>query len=274
LTVEPNRDQQPSSGPSLWPIGFALGVACVLVGLIIGWPIAAVGGAIALIAGAFWVRDSTSGYSPPVEHEPETRAARDAARARVFQLIDSFKQVTPADPSLAAQLRALRADDQRFREEGMRLWTEKGVDSPEVRAVWEKQAPLDSRNQAQLDAIVARSGWPGVHLAGLAGADAAFLILDHAPLAFQKKHLPALQAAADRHDAVPMWPAMVDDRVRTNEGRPQRYGTQVHKEAGWKDWRLYPIEDEVHVDDRRADVGFEPLAEYVKQFGIVYRPGR
>ena len=82
MTVEPNRDQQPSSGPSLWPIGFALGVACILVGLIIGWPIAAVGGAIALIAGAFWVRDSSSGYSTPVETEPETRAARDAARAR------------------------------------------------------------------------------------------------------------------------------------------------------------------------------------------------
>ncbi len=82
MTVEPNHDQQPSSGPSLWPIGFALGVACVLVGLIVGWPIAAVGGAIALIAGAFWVKDSSSGYSTPVEHEPETRAARDAARAR------------------------------------------------------------------------------------------------------------------------------------------------------------------------------------------------
>jgi hypothetical protein len=82
LTVEPNRDQQPSSGPSLWPIGFALGVACVLVGLIVGWPIAAVGGAIALIAGGFWARDSSRGYSAPVEHEPETRAARDAARAR------------------------------------------------------------------------------------------------------------------------------------------------------------------------------------------------
>ncbi len=210
----------------------------------------------------------------PASQDAKSLAARDAARARVSQLIESFKQVTPANPSLAAQLRALREDDQRFREEGMRLWTEKGVDSPEARAVWEKQTPLDSRNQAQLDAIVARSGWPGVRLVGLAGADTAFLILDHAPLAFQKKHLPALKAAAERHDAVPMWPAMVDDRVRTSEGKPQRYGTQVHKDPGWKDWRLYPIEDEAHVDDRRADVGFEPLAEYLQQFGIVYKPGR
>jgi Rieske Fe-S protein len=82
LTVEPNRDQQPPSGPSLWPIGFALGVACVLVGLIVSWPVVAVGGAIAIIAGAFWIRDSASGYTATPEVEPETRAARDAARAR------------------------------------------------------------------------------------------------------------------------------------------------------------------------------------------------
>jgi hypothetical protein len=121
---------------------------------------------------------------------------------------------------------------------------------------------------------VKRSGWPGVKLVGLAGADAAFLIVDHAPLAVQKKYLPALQKATGQRDAVPMWAAMLDDRVRTSEGRPQRYGTQVHKEPGWTEWRLYPIEDEIHVDDRRAAVGFEPLADYLKDFGIVYKPPR
>lgn len=201
-------------------------------------------------------------------------AARTAARARVDALIESFKKVAPANATVAAELRALRDDDQRFRVEGMRLWNEKGMDSPEARAVWEKQGVLDAMNQARLDEIVARHGWPGVKLVGLQGADAAFLIVDHAPLAFQKKYLPALQQATDARDALPMWAAMLDDRVRVNEGRAQRYGTQVHKEAGWKEWRLQPIEDELHVDDRRAQVGFEPLAEYLKQFGIVYKPPR
>ena len=201
-------------------------------------------------------------------------AARAASRARFDALIATFKKVTPANPALAAELRGLRDDDQRFRAEGMRLWSEKGTDAPEARAVWDKQTVLDAKNQARLDEIVAQSGWPGVKLVGLAGADTAFLIVDHAPLAFQKKYLPALQAAVAAGDAVPMWPAMIDDRVRTNEGRPQRYGTQVHKEAGWKEWRLYPIEDEAQVDDRRAEVGFEPLAEYLKQFGIIYKPPR
>ena len=34
---------------------------------------------------------------------------------------------------------------------------------------------------------------------------------------------------------------------------------------------LWPIEDEEHVDERRAEVGLEPLAEYLKRFGIESR---
>ena len=79
--MEPNRDQQHLPGPSLWPIGFAIGVACVLVGLIISWPVVAVGAAIAAISAALWIRDSTRGYATPVEHEPETRAAAPAPAA-------------------------------------------------------------------------------------------------------------------------------------------------------------------------------------------------
>jgi Rieske Fe-S protein len=76
LTVEPNRDQQHLPGPSLWPIGFAIGAACLLLGLVLSWYVAAVGAAIAVVCAALWIRDSTRGYATPVEHEPETRAAR------------------------------------------------------------------------------------------------------------------------------------------------------------------------------------------------------
>jgi len=79
LTVEPNRDQHHSPGPSLWPIGFAIGAACALVGLVLSWYVAAVGAAIAAVCAAMWIRDSTRGYTTPVEVEPETRAARTAS---------------------------------------------------------------------------------------------------------------------------------------------------------------------------------------------------
>ncbi len=43
--------------PSLWPIGFAIGIACVLVGLVVSIPVLIIGALIALVFGFLWVRD-------------------------------------------------------------------------------------------------------------------------------------------------------------------------------------------------------------------------
>jgi Rieske Fe-S protein len=69
-------------GPSLWPIGFAIGVACVLLGLVLSWVIAAVGAVLAVVFGLLWARDVTRDVQGDVpEIEPETRAVADAATA-------------------------------------------------------------------------------------------------------------------------------------------------------------------------------------------------
>ena len=47
--------------PSLWPIGFAIGVVCILVGLVVSWPAAAVGAGLTVLFGFLWVRDVTAG---------------------------------------------------------------------------------------------------------------------------------------------------------------------------------------------------------------------
>jgi menaquinol-cytochrome c reductase iron-sulfur subunit len=46
-------------GPTIWPFGFAGGIALLLVGLIINWVLAAVGAAIALVFGFLWIREAT-----------------------------------------------------------------------------------------------------------------------------------------------------------------------------------------------------------------------
>ena len=58
--MEPKRDDKPElPRPTIWPVGFAVGVVCLLVGLIVSWAAVAVGGAIALVFGFLWVRDVT-----------------------------------------------------------------------------------------------------------------------------------------------------------------------------------------------------------------------
>src|SRR6188508_2423798 len=61
-------------GPSIWPFGFALGVTVALVGLIISWPVAAVGAIIAIVFGILWIREATR----DMRAEPEPEAPRAA----------------------------------------------------------------------------------------------------------------------------------------------------------------------------------------------------
>jgi menaquinol-cytochrome c reductase iron-sulfur subunit len=77
--TEPGNDNH-APGPSLWPIGFAIGVACLLVGLVVSWIVAAIGAALAIVFGLLWARDVTREVRGEVpEIEPETRAVADAA---------------------------------------------------------------------------------------------------------------------------------------------------------------------------------------------------
>jgi len=67
-------------GPSLWPIGFAIGVACLLLGLVISWIVAAIGAILAVVFAFLWARDVTRDVRDEVPGiEPETRAVADEA---------------------------------------------------------------------------------------------------------------------------------------------------------------------------------------------------
>jgi Rieske Fe-S protein len=79
---DPGHDTPHVPGPSLWPIGFAIGVACLLLGLVISWVIAVIGAVLAVVFGLLWARDVTRDVRGEVpEIEPETRTVADRAAA-------------------------------------------------------------------------------------------------------------------------------------------------------------------------------------------------
>ena len=51
-------------GHSLWPIGFAIGIACVLVGIVVSWPAAVLGAAITIVFGLLWIRETARSHAP------------------------------------------------------------------------------------------------------------------------------------------------------------------------------------------------------------------
>ena len=99
---------------------------------------------------------------------------------------------------------------------------------------------------------------------GRDGAEAAWLIAQHAIAqpAFQRAALRALQDAAARGEVPPLQPAMLEDRIRTFEGRLQLYGTQFDWDAAGELSPL-PIEEVTGLEERRRAVGLGPLTDEV-----------
>jgi menaquinol-cytochrome c reductase iron-sulfur subunit len=58
--VEPRHadDKPHTPTPSIWPVGFAVGIACILAGLVVSMPAVIAGVVIAVVFGALWARDA------------------------------------------------------------------------------------------------------------------------------------------------------------------------------------------------------------------------
>jgi quinol---cytochrome c reductase iron-sulfur subunit, bacillus type len=84
--LNPSHDDHPHvPGPSLWPVGFAVGVVVLLIGLIISPFVAVLGAVVALVFGFLWVRDLTAGTqlaeAPAVEAESADAASASSQQA-------------------------------------------------------------------------------------------------------------------------------------------------------------------------------------------------
>jgi hypothetical protein len=121
---------------------------------------------------------------------------------------------------------------------------------------------IHERNAARLMVILENHGWPGRSLVGEKAAEAAWLILQHAigNPTLQRLGLSLLKEAATKGEIPLIQVAMLEDRIRVNEGKRQRYGTQFDWDKNGQMSPL-PIEDEGNVDMRRREIGLMPLAQ-------------
>jgi hypothetical protein len=168
-------------------------------------------------------------------------------------------------PDVRKQLLAMVATDQAQRF----AW----VDAMKAGAGSADQAPLkaameagDRERTAAVHAIVDRLGWPGKSVVGDDGAHAAWLLVQHADQdpAFAKRVLGLMEPMVKPGEVAEQDYAYLYDRVAVHDARPQRYGTQ------FKDGVPDPIEDEAHVDERRAQIGLGTMEKSKQQMRKMY----
>lgn len=121
-------------------------------------------------------------------------------------------------------------------------------------------------NAKALESLLDWYGWPGRALVGDEGAEAAWLIAQHAISrpAFQRRCLELIRKAVQRGDAPARHEAALIDRLRFNERKPQVFGTICDWDAQGE-LSPWPIEAPKSVNQRRARVGLPPLAQTVKR---------
>lgn len=129
------------------------------------------------------------------------------------------------------------------------------------KAMWAPIEAADAENEKALLAMVPPEGWFLKSRYGPRAAQAAFTIVQHADLSLWRRFVPVLEPLVAKGEVDGQSYGLMYDRLAINEGRPQRYGSQMTCKDG--KYVVDRLEAPETVDERRKAMGFpETLAEY------------
>ncbi len=156
---------------------------------------------------------------------------------------------------LKDELLKLKADNQKLIQSIMARYRDEAT----IKHLNEVRA----NNSTRLCQVLKESGWPTVNLVGQEGVAAAFFLLKNSDsFELQRELFPVIIEAVKRGEIEKANFAGLVDRLRLRAGLKQLFGTQAAIEKGLL--VLYPIEDEAHVDARRAQYNLQPLDTYLR----------
>jgi hypothetical protein len=228
------------------------------------------------LAIGYFRRAIREGYLSPVFLafvEQDTSLARVRGNAEWMRVLaDGKRRAAALDHALHDELDSLVTRDQRNRQSIADVMTRYGRNSPQGDSAARAMSAADAPLLARLREIIAANGWPGRTLVGDDGAHAAWLILQHAPPDVQRELLPRIRTAIRAGEGRLGDLALLEDRVLVANGRPQLYGSQLRFSPTGGPSTLEPLADEACVDKRRAEMGLEPLADYLRRMGTPYTP--
>lgn len=138
-----------------------------------------------------------------------------------------------------------------------------GADSKEYdkyQAIYRKNHVI---NEQKIMTILV-DGWPDIEVIGATGNRTICNVLQHSDQAIREQYLPLMrQAVKDKQLGAPLM-VRAEDRLRTDRGETQLYGGQMKYYRDTKSFNVWPVYDPVNIDKRRAEIGLEPIAEFLK----------
>jgi uncharacterized protein DUF6624 len=173
----------------------------------------------------------------------EARIRQEKAKARA-------ERHPPTHPTLRDQIQRLYLSDQAVRQT-------KDFDTARMEQV-------DRENEGPLKDIFEKYGVPTYAMVGVEAAASFLTMVQHQSPELRRQVLPKLKANVEAGQADSGYYAMVYDRSSGDAGRKQLYGENL--ECSNEDPTLHatPIEDEAHVNIRRAQLGLMRVELYAR----------
>ncbi len=174
------------------------------------------------------------------------------------------------DKALVAQLDTIYQLDQNYRNQIDEIEEKYGWESDEMKAHWKIIQEKDSLNLLKVSKILDERGWLGAEVVGNQGNSALFLVIQHADIETQEKYLPMMREAVKAGNARSSSLALLEDRVALRKGEKQIYGSQVSRDTESGEYYVLPLIDPDNVDKRRAEVGLDPIQNYISNWGMTW----
>lgn len=135
---------------------------------------------------------------------------------------------------------------------------------------WKKfQDSIFTTHKVRLEKIFDDFGYPGHDLVGKEGSNYFWLMVQHSDsdIKFQSRVLEKLKMEVENKNADGSNYGLLTDRVKINKGEKQVYGTQVTYTASGQAYPK-PLLDSANVNKRRAEVGLEPIEQYLNMMTL------
>ena len=139
-----------------------------------------------------------------------------------------------------------------------------GAESKEVQTQQEIYEKNHIVNERKVKTILDKYGWPTKEMIGEQGNWTICNVIQHSDNEVRIKYLPMMRKAVKDKKLEPRFLVRAEDRIATEKGELQIYGGQMKYYPETKSFNVWPVYDPVNIDKRRAEIGLEPIAEFLK----------
>lgn len=119
-------------------------------------------------------------------------------------------------------------------------------------------------NERKVKNILDSYGWPTKEMSGEQGNWTICNVIQHSDNEVRIQYLPMMRQAVKDKKLEPRFLVRAEDRIATERGDLQIYGGQMKYYPETKSFNVWPVLDPKNIDKRRAEIGLEPIAEFLK----------